>query len=383
MEKRKIMFITGARADFGLMVPILREIKKSDKLSLKIYATSVHLMGEFGFTLKQIKAEFPDATAVKAHFESDDRLGMTKFLGKFLPKFINLLIQNKPDIALIPCDRIEALAAALACYYLGIPICHVHGGEKTFTVDESARHAITKLSHIHFAATKNAAKRIEKMGEEKWRIFTVGAPMLDTTLHEKLPDKKTLYKKLGLLENTEKIILVTQHAVSEEFDVADKQMEETLKAVKSFNFPVVVIYPPADAGGGRIIKVIERERNNPLFHIFPHIPLKEFLALQREASVWVGNSSAGIIESASFHLPVVNVGIRQLGREQSGNVINVLCEATEIKNAMEKSLYDKKYRKKISRMKNIWGESNAAPQVVQVLEKLEINQKLLTKQISY
>lgn len=380
---KKIAYITGARADFCLMVPVLKEIEKNKKFNLQVYATSNHLMKEFGFTFDEVKKDFPQAVAVDVIFEKDDRISMAKFLGTFLTKFVEHLNKNRPDIAIIPCDRVEAFAAAIAFMYLGIPICHIHGGEKTYTVDELARHAITKLAQIHFAATKEAAERIERMGEEKWRIHTVGAPMLDVILNEKLPDRQTLFHKLGLPDNLERFILVTQHPVSEEFNLAAKQIKETLKAVLSFKLPVIVVYPHADAGGRSIIKVIESYRGNPFFYIFPHIPNKEFLALEREAAVWVGNSSAGIIESASFKLPVVNIGIRQLGREQSGNVINVECDAKKIKDAIQKSLYDKEYLKRISTINNIWGDGKAAKRIVKVLEGLEIGPQLLTKQITY
>lgn len=381
--KRKVAYITGSRADFGLMVPILHKIEESNDLSLQVYATSVHLMKEFGYTFNQVKKEFPSALAIEGIFESDEREAMAKFLGPFVTKFVDNLESNRPDIAFIPCDRIEAFAAMVACYYLGLPICHIHGGEKTFTVDESARHAMTKLAHVHFAATEDAAARIERLGEERWRIHIVGAPMLDMILNEKLPDRKTLFKELGMPLETEKFLLVTQHAVSEEYEKAGQQIEETIKAVKSFNLPAVFVYPPADAGGKRVIQAIEKHRGNPFFYIFPHIPQRQFLALERESSVWIGNSSAGIIESASFKIPVVNVGIRQTGRERSGNVIDVRCDAEEIKRAIEKSLYDEEYRKKISKISNVWGDGKASERVVKVLESLEIGPKLLTKQITY
>lgn len=381
--KRKIAYITGSRADFGLMVPILHKIEESSKLSLQVYATSVHLMKEFGFTFDQVRKEFPNALAIEEAFTSDEREAMAKFLGPFVTKFVNYLESDPPDIALIPCDRIEAFAAMIACYYLGLPICHIHGGEKTFTVDESARHAMTKLAHIHFAATKDAARRIERLGEEKWRIHVVGAPMLDMIVNEKLPDRQTLFKELGMSLETEKFLLVTQHAVSEQYQEAGQQMEETIKAVESFDLPAVFIYPPADSGGMRIIKVIEKHRGNPSFYIFSHIPQRHFLALERECSAWIGNSSAGIIESASFKIPVVNVGIRQSGRERSGNVIDVPCNADEIKQAIEKSLYNEEYLQKISKVVNVWGDGKASERVVKVLESLEIGPKLLTKQITY
>ena len=380
--KKKIAFITGARADFSLMISVLKAIERSKKLELQVYATSNHLMEEFGYTFNQVKKEFPNAVAIEAKFESDDKLGMAKFLGNFLTKFVEIISNNPPDIFFIPCNRVEAFAAAVACSYLGIPMCHIHGGEKTFTVDESARHAITKLAHIHFAATDDAAKRIKKMGEDKWRIHVVGAPMLDTILNEKLQDRKSLFEDLNFPSNIEKFILVIQHPVSEEFEKAGEQMEVILKAVERFNLPVVLIYPHADAGGQRVIRVIETRRNNSLFHIFPHIPYKQFLALEREALVWVGNSSAGIIESASFKVPVVNVGIRQLGRQQSGNVIDVDCDEKQISDAIEKSL-SSEYREEISKISNVWGDGKASERIVKVLEELEIGSKLLAKQITY
>lgn len=376
-------FITGARADFGLMVPILKSINKSPKLKLSVYATSNHLMGEFGYTFDIVKKEFPQAIAINSIFKSDDREGMARFLGDFLTKITDCLIKNRPDLMFIPCDRVEAFATALACNYLGIPMCHIHGGERTYTADEPARHAITKLSHLHFAATNEAAKRIEKMGEESWRIYTVGAPVLDIVLNEKLPDRKSLLKYLGIPNATEQFILVTQHPTSEEFEVAGKQMEKTLSAVKSFNLPTVIVYPHADAGGQRIIKIIQKYKNQKLFYIYPNIEHKYFLALEREASAWVGNSSGGIIESASFRTPVVNIGIRQLGRQQSGNVINVNSEVDEIEQAIKKSLFDKSYINKIKKIKNIWGDGNCAKKVTKILEDLVIDQKFLHKQISY
>lgn len=380
---KKIAYITGSRADFGLMVPILHKIEESNSLSLQVYATSVHLMKEFGYTFDQVKKEFPSALAIEEVFESDERDAMAKFLGPFITKFVKFLSDNPPDIAFMPCDRVEAFAATVACYYLGLPICHVHGGEKTFTVDESARHAMTKLAHVHFAATEDAAKRIERLGEEKWRIHVVGAPMLDMILNEKLPERKTLFEELGIPLDTEKFLLVTQHAVSEEYKEAGEQMEKTIKAVESFNLPTIFVYPPADSGGKRIIDIIEKYRGKSSFYIFPHIPQRHFLALERECSVWIGNSSAGIIESASFKIPVVNVGIRQSGRQRSGNVIDVSCDTEQIKKAIEKSLHDEEYRQKISKVSNVWGDGKAAERVVEVLEELEIGPKLLTKQITY
>lgn len=391
-KNKKIAYVSGTRADFGLMTPILRAIDKSKKLNLQVYATGIHLMPEFGATVQYVRKEFPSAVNIEAKFDTDDRSGMAKFTGNFLSKLVGIFIKNKPDFVLTLGDRPEMLCTAMACLYLGIPTGQVHGGEKTSTVDEVARHAITKLSHVHFPATEESARRIEKMGEEKWRIHVVGAPALDVILNEKLPTGEEICKQLEL-DPRKSFILVTQHPVSEEVERATSQMETTISAVKKFNLPVVISYPNADAGGRKIIGVIEKEKSNPLFHIFPSLEHKQFLALEREAAVWVGNSSGAMIESSSFQTPVVNIGTRQMGRQRGANVIDVGCDRKEIAAAIEKSLNDKAYLRKIGKIsaksgsasggKNPWGDGKTGPRVAKILEDININPRLLTKQVTY
>ena len=381
-KKKKIAYISGTRADFGLMTPILKAIQKSDKLELSLYATGIHLMPKFGQTIREVEKEFPRVKRLSVIFQSDDRLGMAKFSGEFLGKLVNEFNKNRPDFVLTLGDRPEMLAVALACLYLGIPTGQISAGDRSFTVDELARHAITKLSQLHFPATKEAAKRVIKMGEEPWRVRAVGAPGLDVILNEKLPSRKEVENYLNL-KRGEKFILFTQHPVSEEWQRAGKQIEETIAAVKKFKLPVVATYPHADAGGRRIIKVLEKEKTNPLFRIFPSVPYKMFLALQREAAVWVGNSSGAMIESSSFKVPVVNIGIRQLGRQHGDNVINTGYHRKEIAAAIKKSLHDKKYLQKLAKIKNPYGDGRTAERVVRALEELKLDSALLRKQITY
>ena len=380
--RTKIAYVSGTRADFGLMTPVLKAVKASDKLELQLYATCMHLMPEFGETINHIKKEFPEVVPIQAVFEKDEREGAAKFAGDFLSKLARKFGENRPDFVLTLGDRVEMLCVAAVCSYLDIPTGHLHGGEKTSTVDEIARHAITKLASLHFPATSESAERIRKMGEEPCRTHIVGAPALDVILNEKLPTRAELFKKLGL-NPEEKIILITQYSVNEEFNDAGRQIKETLAAVKSFGLSVVAIYPNADPGGREIIKVIEKERKNPLFRIFKGLGHKDFLALEREAAVWVGNSSAAMIESSSFKTPVVNIGARQRGRQRGGNVIDVGYSRAEIKKAIAKSLYDKKYLAGFKKIKNPWGDGKTGQRVAKILEDLEINQKLLTKQIAY
>ena len=194
--------------------------------------------------------------------------------------------------------------------------------------------------------------------------------------------RKELLSKLGM-DSQEKFILVLQHPVSEDAVNADKQIRETIEAIKKIKMPAIFIYPHIDVGGRKIIEEINKEKNNKLFKIFPSLEHKIFLALEREASVWVGNSSAAMIESSSFKTPVVNVGNRQTGRQRGENVLNVDYDRNQIYKAIYKSLNNKKYLAKLKRVKNPWGDGKTSERVVKILEKLEINPKLLNKQISY
>lgn len=380
--KKKIAYITGTRADFGLMTPVLKAIEKSDKLELALFATGMHLMPDFGETKFFVKEQFPNTTIIPATFTSSDRLGVARFTSDYLQKLVMVLNEQKVDFILILGDRVEMLCSALAATYLGIPSGQLHGGERTSTIDGVVRHAITKLVSLHFAATKDSARRIKQMGEETWRIHIVGAPSLDIILNEKLPTRDEVFQKLGI-NPKERIILVGQHPVSEKIEEAGKQMEETLAAVKKYNLPIVVIFPNSDPGGRKMIDVIEREKNNPMFHIFANLGYKDFLALEREAAVLVGNSSAGMIESSSFKIPVVNVGERQKGRARGKNVINVGYNREEIIAAINRSLFDTKYLRQLKKIKNPYGDGKTGPRVAKILENLKLGSKLLNKQITY
>lgn len=380
--KRKIAYISGTRADFGLMTPVLKAIDSSAKLELQLFTTGMHLMPQFGNTIDHVRKQFPEVKIIRATFNSDDRLGMANFTGIYLQKLVKVLNQDKPDFILVLGDRVEMLCNALAAVYLGIPSGQLHGGERTSTVDEISRHAITKLVSLHFAATRESAGRIKRLGEENWRIHIVGAPALDVILNEKLPSRWEIFQKIGI-DPKEKIILVAQHPVTEQLEMVGKQMEETLAAVKAFNLPVVITFPNSDPGGRKMIAVIEKERDNPLFHIFPSLEYKDWLALEREAAVMVGNSSAGMIESSSFKIPVVNIGDRQKGRQHGDNVINIGYNMKKIRAAIQKSLYNNEYLNFLKKIKNPYGDGKTGPAIARILENLEIGPRLLVKQITY
>jgi len=302
-------------------------------------------------------------------------------LSDCMREIIQAFIRKRPDMALVLGDRAEMLAVSLACLYLRIPVGHIHGGDITGTIDETTRHTITKLSHIHFAATYNGAKRIRQMGEESWRIHMVGSPSLDGILSKRIISAVEVCKFLHI-PCQQKYILLTVHPETDSTIQNQKNICEVLSAVQTFNMPVIIIYPNADPGSMKMIKEIEKYRRNPLFRIYESIPYDLFLAIEKNASVWVGNSSAGIIESASFHKPVVNIGNRQEGRVRTKNVIDVPFQKKAIVEAIKRSLTDHDFLRMIAAVRNPWGDGKSAKRIVKILHGLRLDQTLLTKRMN-
>jgi UDP-hydrolysing UDP-N-acetyl-D-glucosamine 2-epimerase len=380
-EKRKILYISGTRADYGLMKETLFSVQRCPGISVEIAATGMHLMKEFGSTIKEIKKDGFKVHRFLATYQKDNRISMAKFIGLFIDQLSKKISRIKPDIILIMGDRAEMLGAAVVGVYAGIPVAHVHGGDISSTVDEISRHAITKLSHIHFPATKKSAQRIVKMGENLSRVFIAGAPGLDEILNDELCAPETLEKKYSL-NFSQPVLMVLQHPATSGED-APNQMKETMEAILETGCQTMVIYPNSDAGGRKMIKVIENYRKYPFIKIFKNLDRKDFLSLMKFSRVLIGNSSSGIIEAPLFHLPVINLGERQEGRERSENIIDTVCKKNEIIKAIKTVLSDKAFLKKIKRCGSPYGNGFAGVKIAQVLAHIPINQALLQKKIIY
>jgi GDP/UDP-N,N'-diacetylbacillosamine 2-epimerase (hydrolysing) len=379
-KKRKICFITGTRADYGILKPILEKAKRSKKLDLFIIVTGMHLLPKYGKTCREIEKD--GFKIQKIDINSRSRSGqMAKTSGIATIKFTKALLKIKPDIVVVLGDRAEALSAAIAANYLSIPVTHIHGGELSGHVDGVIRHAITKLSSIHFAATRKATERIIKMGEEPWRVINSGAPGLDSILGEKTPSLENLSEKYNIDKNIPLIILV-QHPVLGEDNPA-RQINITLEALLNYEAQIIIIYPNSDAGSKEIIAEIEKKRNQKNIQIYKNIPHSDYLGLMKIATALMGNSSSGIIEAASFRLPVINIGTRQNNRECGENVIHTGYDKKEIANALKKILSrDKLFMKKISTLRNPYGEGHASEKIIDVLEKIDLN-KIRDKKMTY
>ena len=382
---RKIAVVTGSRAEYGDLYSVLKAIEAYPGLRLSLVVTGMHLSHEFGYTVKEIEKDgFKIDAKVDMLLSSDTPAAMAKSVGLGISGLAQVWEQLEPDIILVLGDRVEPLAAAIAGAYMNIPVAHIHGGDTAVgsNIDDSNRHAITKFAHIHFPATRKSAERIIKMGENEWRVHMVGSPALDVILNEPLLSPIALGERLGLDKPAPPILLV-QHSVTTQVDEAAKQMRETLEAILEVGCPTVLIYPNSDAGGRRMIEVIKEFEGHPFIRTIKSLSRKEYLSLMKAASVMVGNSSSGIIEAPSFGLPVVNIGIRQEGRERGKNVIDVGHNKQEIVKGIEKALTDEEFLKEVKKCENPYGDGKTGPRIAEILSKLEITPQLLQKKITY
>jgi UDP-hydrolysing UDP-N-acetyl-D-glucosamine 2-epimerase len=384
-NKRKICVVTGTRAEYGILKSTMAAIKNAKNLELQILATGMHLSQNFGNTIKEIKKDgFNNIAKVAMTPTEDSRYAMAESIGRGIIGISSIFKRIRPDIVLVTGDRVEALAAAIAASCMGIVVAHIHGGDNASSgFDEYARHAITKLSNIHFPATKKSAERIIKMGENKQMVFIVGAPALDNMSKSRLVAIQKISKKYQLSLN-EPIILVVQHPVTTEAKDSARQIQESLDALKELNQQTIIIYPNADAGGRAIIKVIEKYKKFSFIKIYKSISHEDYLSLMNIASVIVGNSSSGIIEAPSFCLPVVNIGLRQGGRERAKNIIDVNYKKEEIKMAIQKALYNKAFIKKVKRCKSPYDvDGKSGIKIAKILGGIKIDKKLIQKKLAY
>jgi UDP-hydrolysing UDP-N-acetyl-D-glucosamine 2-epimerase len=375
---RKILYISGTRADYGLMRSVLRKIHEHPDLSLDIIVTGMHLMEDFGNTIDEIKADAFNYHIVDVRYESDTKESMATFIGEFIQKLTPVVSDLNPDIILLLGDRGEMLAGAIVGAYLSIPVAHIAGGEHTSTVDDLARHAITKLSHIHFPANEESRDHIMKMGENPSRIFIVGAPGLDHIYNENLLSKEQLAKKF-YLDFSKPIIIVVQHPVTLEADNAEYHIRETMEAITSLKQQTIIIQPNADAGGRKINEVLQEYTNYPFIQIFKSLNRNEYLSLLKNTSVLIGNSSSGIVEAPSFGTPVINVGSRQRGRQRGANIIDVGYDRHAIVKIVQSIIGDIGFISDRTISHNPYGIGRSYDLIPNILNEIIIDENLLQK----
>jgi UDP-hydrolysing UDP-N-acetyl-D-glucosamine 2-epimerase len=378
--KRRIGVVTVARSDYGIYLPILRKIRQDPDLELVLIAGGMHLSPEFGLTLNILEADgFRPAAKVEMLLSSDSPEGLAKSIGLGVIGFSQTFAQLKPDLLLLLGDRFEMMAAAVAALPFNVPMAHIHGGESTEgLIDEAIRHSITKMSHLHFASTEAHAARIRQMGEEPWRVTVSGAPGLDNLQNATFLDANTLEQQHGF-DLSHQPLLVTYHPVTLDYANTEYQMTEFLAALKASGLPVIFTFPNADTSGRKIIEMIKLfVKETPSARVSANLGTDVYFSLMAHAAAMVGNSSSGIVEAASFKLPVVNIGERQRGRFYAGNVIDSGYPRAEILAAIRRAT-SQDFRRTLLDLVNPYGDGHAAERIVSRLKSAPLNSSLLLK----
>ena len=372
---RKLCVVTGSRAEYGLMSRLMQLIKVDNDLELQVIATNMHLSPEFGLTYKEIEGDgFIINKKVYMLLSSDTSNATAKSTGLGIIGFADAYEDLKPDMLLVLGDRYEILAAVTAALFYKIPIIHLHGGEITEgAYDDAIRHAITKMSHLHFTSTEEYRQRIIQMGEDPETVYYVGALGCDNIRHIPLMDKDELEESLRfkLDRNT---IMVTYHPATMESNTAEKQFSELLNAIDKFkDLKVIFTMPNSDTDGRIIINLIKRYvEKNPLKAVeFSSLGAKRYLSVLQYIGGVVGNSSSGIVEVPSFHIPTINIGDRQKGRIAAKTVINCLPNAEDIKNVLQQILQPE-YLESIKDIQNPYDKKDTAKEILKVIKNTDL-----------
>jgi len=382
---RKIFVITGTRAEYGILKPVLYAIKNHPELNLQLLVTGMHLSHEFGYTANDIKGDgFTIDFLVDMLLSQDTPISMTKSLAIGILGIVDILSIAKPDIVLIAGDRNEAFAGAIAASYLSIPVVHLFGGDSAqgSNIDDCIRHSITRFAHIHLVMTGEHSERLNKMGEEPWRIFIVGSPAIDTILKITQHDTEIILKKYGI-DSKKPFILLLQHPTTINQKFSEIDIDQSIEAAVELGLPTVIIYPNSDPGGRAMIKKINKYKKCPTVKILENLPYEDFLDILSTCAVLVGNSSSGIFEAPSFKTPVVNIGLRQAGRGHTNNIINVSQSKEEIQGAIKRALFDESFKEDLRNIISPYGDGHASEKIINVLMNININQALIQKRISY
>ncbi len=366
--RRRIAAVTVSRSDYGIYYPLLRAIHAEPDCELLLIAAGTHLSSRFGNTVREIERDgWTIAARVPMLLADDSPTAVAVSAGIGVMNFANAYTALRPDILLLLGDRVEMLAAALAAVPMHIPIGHLHGGELTLgAIDDGMRHAISKLSHLHFVSTAVYGDRLHQMGEERERIFVTGSPVIDGILHEAPVPQAELEAEIGMPLSG--ALLSTFHPATLDPEDAGRQMDRLLEALAGVDNRLIFTYPGADAGYGAVVERVEAfVARTPRARLFINLGHRKYHSLLRYVSAMVGNSSSGMIEAASFKLPVVNIGDRQAGRMRAANVIDVPCQREAIARGIERAL-DPGFRKTIADMRSPFGEGDAARKIVEVLK---------------
>jgi UDP-hydrolysing UDP-N-acetyl-D-glucosamine 2-epimerase len=382
---RKVGLVVTARPSYARIKTALRAIQQHEDLELQLIVAASALLDRYGSIVQYIENDgFKIAARVFIVLEGENLITSAKSTGLGIMELATIFDNLRPDIAVTVADRYETLATAVAASYMNIPVAHVQGGEVTGSIDEKVRHAVTKLSNLHFASTKGAAERLIRMGEDPSSVFVTGCPSIDLAANVKESpaldfDPFQKYGGVGTISDLSNgYVVVMQHPVTTQAAESRAQINETLEAVEALGMPALWFWPNVDAGTDGIsrgIRIFREKGRGKNFHYFKNMEPEDFLKLIYNSRALIGNSSVGIRESSFLGVPVVNVGDRQKGRERGANVMDVQCKADAIEQAARKQIDHGRYTGE-----DIYGDGKAGERIAGLLATSDLR---VEKQIAY
>lgn len=359
---KKIVFLTGTRADFGKQKSLIGILSNAKDFKVYIFVTGIHLNPKYGTTVNEIiKSGFTNITTFINHHDYDS---MDQILAKTIMGFSEFVKKINPDLIIVHGDRVETLAGAIVGTLNNILVGHIEGGEVSGTIDELIRHAVSKLAHVHFVANEWAKKRLIQMGEESYNIYIIGSPDIDVMISDSLPHIDQVKRHYNIPFKT--FALLVFHPVTTEVDQTEKQANNLVEAVIESVFNYIVVYPNNDLGTNYIFKAYEKLKSVDRVKIYPSIRFEYFLVLLKHAKFILGNSSLGIREAPFYQIPTVNIGTRQKGRALSKNIINCDYSKEEILAAI-KNVKNVRVAKSIH-----YGKGNSAKMFIEILRNLNL-----------
>ena len=377
--KRTIAVVTTSRADYSHLYWPLHDLVQHPEVDLKLIVTGAHLSPEFGATVAEIERDgLPIAARLECLLSSDTDIGMAKTIGIATLSLADCLGHMRPDLLLLIADRYEILAPASVALALRIPIAHIEGGEiSEGAIDDAVRNALTKMAHLHFTSTFAARDRVIALGEEPWRVHRAGAPSIDHLRRDQLYTREQLAQNLDI--NPERPFAVVAHHPVTIARETTREADELLAALAEVPMQLIFCYPNSDAGSRELIdrtrRFMQQKKDS---HIFVNLSALAYWSLLRHAQLMIGNSSSGIMETPSFALPTINVGMRQQGRERARNILDAAPAKPDIL-AQVAAAQSSQFRASLAGMQNPYGDGRASETIVSVLTSVPLGEELLLK----
>lgn len=381
---KSIVIVTATRAEYGLLKPVIEKLLKNKKIEVRVVVTGAHLSFEFGYTVQEIKEDnVPIDKEIEILLSSDTPVAISKSMGLAIIGFAEYFQEKSADAVMVLGDRYEMLAVCCAAMNERIPIIHLHGGETTEgAIDEAIRHAITKMSYLHFTSTETYRHRVIQMGELPEHVFNVGSLGVENALCESLLSKNELEKSIGI--ELDKFVIGTYHPVTLENNTAKEQVAELIQAIENYpDLTFLFTKANADSNGRMINKILQEYADGQSnFHLMDSLGMKRYLSALKYAEFVIGNSSSALIEAPSFHIPTINIGDRQKGRISGDTVINCSSKAEEITRAINIAC-SLDFKNKIKSAENPYGNGNTSEKIVTFVERFLMETEIDIKKRFY